>query len=175
LRLFDLATGNAKGTYEVHKSYEAATVAFSPDGSTLATVGSDNTALLIDSTSGNVRQTFKIVQHGLAVAFSRDGKNLFTYSDDQTLRSFDIATGEVTKLMNDGTPLTTISVSADGKMLVLGGASRGPLMLSLPLGIRLGQDYAGDNRVMAACISADDQWIAGGANEGAIYRWKWKH
>jgi WD40 repeat protein len=175
LRLFDLSTGAAKGAYEVHKSYEAAAVAFSPDRSTLATVGSDNTALIIDPASGKALKTFDIVHHGLAVAFSRDGKNLYTYGDDKVLRSFDIASGEVSKLMNDGTPLSTIAVSSDGKTLVLGDSAHGPLLMSLPLGIRLGEEYAGDDRVTAACISPDDQWIAGGANEGAIYVWKWKH
>lgn len=174
LRLFDLTTGEAKGAYDVHPGYDVAGVAFSPDGSTIATVSSDNSATLIEASSGKVLQSLSTVAHGLAVAFSRDGKNLYTYSDDHVLRSFDVASGDVTKLMADGKQLSTIAVSTDGKTIVLGDTAHGPWLMSLPAGIPLPESYEGEDRVTAAAISADDLWIAGGGNEGALYVWKRK-
>ena len=70
-------------------------VAFSPDGTRLATTSDDGTARLWDSTTGESLLT--LTGHTgrvRGVAFSPDGTRLATTSDDDTARLWDSTTGE---------------------------------------------------------------------------------
>ena len=69
-------------------------MAFSPDGTLLATASDDHTARIWDTATGTTRTTL----HGHTgrvpgVAFSPDGTLLATASDDGTARIWDTATG----------------------------------------------------------------------------------
>jgi WD40 repeat protein len=69
-------------------------VAFSPDGTTLATSSKDGTVRLWNVATSKVRTT--LTGHTdwvYSVAFSPDGKTLATTSADQTVRLCDVATG----------------------------------------------------------------------------------
>jgi predicted NACHT family NTPase len=67
-------------------------VAFSPDGKTLATGGRSNTVKLWDVASGKELATLKgHTNHANSVAFSPDGKTLATGSDDHIVKLWDVA------------------------------------------------------------------------------------
>ena len=69
-------------------------VAFSPDGTLLATASRDHTARTWDTATGDPRTTLTgHNDHVTAVAFSPDGTLLATASDDATARIWDAATG----------------------------------------------------------------------------------
>src|SRR5262249_23045495 len=74
---------------------EVTSVAFSPDGKTLASANSDGTVVLSDTATGQVQATLRghsaLVQ---SVAFSPDSKTLASGSWDSTVRVWDIATGQ---------------------------------------------------------------------------------
>ena len=149
-------------------------VAFSPNGATLATTGSDNKAELIDAATGKVLNTFKLGLNGVAVAFSGDGKTVFASSPtNQVLQSFDAATGGEGKTLVDKiVPIFSLALSKDGKSLVLAGPGHGPWIVTLPDGKLSEPAYDSDDWVKAATISPDGKWLAGGANGGAVYLWK---
>ena len=70
-------------------------VAFSPDGTRLATASADGTARLWDSTTGESLLTLTGHTGGMwGVAFSPDGTRLATASVDDTARLWDSTTGE---------------------------------------------------------------------------------
>ena len=70
-------------------------VAFAPDGKTLATGSWDRTVKLWDVTTGKELATLKGHTDAVSsVAFAPDGKTLATGSVDQTVKLWDVTTGK---------------------------------------------------------------------------------
>ncbi|MDR1266223.1 MAG: pentapeptide repeat-containing protein [Propionibacteriaceae bacterium] len=76
-------------------------VAWSPDGTTLATGSDDQTVRLWDTTSHQLKKTLEGHRDGVAsVAWSPDGTTLATGSDDQTVRLWDVVSGRVLAIID---------------------------------------------------------------------------
>ncbi|XTV36958.1 trypsin-like peptidase domain-containing protein (plasmid) [Streptomyces sp. P10-4] len=122
---------------------EVDSVAFSPDGSTLATESSDGTARLWDVKRGTSRAT---LAHTSAVAFSPDGSTLATGSVDGAVHLRDAMTGRSrTVLTGHAYTVMAVAFSPDGALLATAGwdgtahlldAKSGRLRTSLPVHAR---------------------------------------
>ena len=96
-------------------------VAFSPDGKTLAAGSGDKTVRLWDVETGKLLRT--LTGHGdvvRSVAFSPDGKTLASGSIDKTLRLWDVRTGNLAATLK-GHSLKSLAFSPDGQTLASGG------------------------------------------------------
>ncbi len=102
-------------------------VAFSQDGSLLASASYDQTVRLWNPATGQEVQKLEGHTNGVrAVAFSQDGSLLASASYDQTVRLWNPATGqEVQKLGNVGYN-TTLTFTIDNKNLLI---NRGTLLI----------------------------------------------
>jgi WD40 repeat protein len=90
VRLWDVTTGQQKCLHE-HTS-AVLSVAFSPDGMTLASGSEDKTVRLWDVTTGRQKAAFKGHTEGVrSVAFSAEGQVLTSASDDRTVRLWNLS------------------------------------------------------------------------------------
>lgn len=172
LLLFNVADGQQTAAYEVHKGYGVCAVAWSPDGKRLATTGSEKTAALVDAASGRIVKTWPLGVNGGSLAFAPDGKTVFAGSEDRKLFACKLDDDQPELLMDGGVPVLTLSRSADGKTLVVGGPGHAPWLMTFADRKVAAAPLDADDWVKSAAQSPDGAWLAGGANGGAVYLWK---
>ncbi|WP_241841847.1 TIR domain-containing protein, partial [Pseudofrankia sp. BMG5.36] len=104
----------------------AQTVAFSPDGTLLATSSWDKTARVWDTTSGTLHATLTGHTDWVhAVAFSPDGTLLATSSADRTVRIWDPKSGTPRAFLIGHTgAVGSVAFSPDGTLLATSSADR---------------------------------------------------
>src|SRR5262249_13436465 len=98
---------------------EVVAVSFSPDGQTIATGSSANTARLWDVQTGQpCSEPLKHKRAIQAICFSPDGRMLATASKDDTVRLWDAKTGQPRgkPLQHDAT-VESVSFNSDGSRL----------------------------------------------------------
>lgn len=90
-------------------------VAFSPDGSALATASEDQTARLWALPTGHMVASLAHTSPVRQVKFSPDGRFLATLAGDPVARLFDARTGKPVRVFNEhGSPVTDLVFSPDG-------------------------------------------------------------
>ena len=90
--------------------YEVLSLAFSPDGSTIASGSNDRTIRLWDAHTGELLR----VLAGYSVVFSPDGSTIASGSDDNTIRLWDAHTGELLGVLAGH---SVVAFSPDGRTL----------------------------------------------------------
>jgi WD40 repeat protein len=148
-------------------------LAFSRDGTVLASGQFDGTVHLWDRRTGKGLRTLR--GHGrevVSVAFSTDGKTLASGSFDHTIRLWDPASG---KLLNarqghDGA-VTLVSVSPDGQWAASAGTDRTIRLWDLSSGrerfiLRGHRKY-----ISGLAISPDGKTLASGGEDRTIRLW----
>ena len=121
--LWDIATGQLVTTLEGH-TRGIMGVAFSPDGTSIATSSSDNTVRLWDTTTGGFIKEFRghinDVHH---VEFTPDGRQLVSNAADGTVRVWDIETGKQIQLFDETLAIFEGVVSPNSQHILAGGVN----------------------------------------------------
>ena len=188
--------------------YTVHSVAFSPDGQTLASGSEDSTIILWDTTTGEhtrtlarptgpfVGPTDTLVGHTdtvYSVAFSPDGKTLASGSEDSTIILWDMTTGEPIKtlarptgpfvgptdtLVGHTDTVYSVAFSLDGKTLASGSADNTIILWDATTG-QYKQTLIGHKRaVYSIAFSPDGQTLASGSWDKTIKLWNtttWKY
>ena len=97
-------------------------IAFSPDGKTIASGSSDDTIKLWDVATGSLKDTLEGHTASVrSVAFSPDGKTIASGSSDDTIKLWDVATGSLKDTLEGHTAsVRSVAFSPDGKTLASG-------------------------------------------------------
>jgi serine/threonine protein kinase/Tol biopolymer transport system component len=174
IRLWDAQTGELKHALEGH-SVVTESVAFSPDGSLLASAGHvDGAVRLWDVRAGTLKQEIKAHDAPSAVAFSPDGKTLATGGYDGALKFWDAA-GGAPKRAVDYAPnaiINTIAFSPDGRLVACGGSGpEGELKVWDARTGELKLDLKAGGVVNSIAFSPDGKTLACATSEKAVKLW----
>ena len=174
MRLWDVATRRQIGDPLTGHTSPVNSVAFSPDGKTLASGSADGTVRLWDVATR--RQIGNNLTGGSAVnsvAFSPDGKTLASGSADDTVRLWDVATGQ-----QIGDPLTghtgavnSVAFSPDGKTLASGSDDHTVRLWDVAslTGIATLTGHTG--AVNSVAFSPDGKTLASGSDDDTVRLW----
>jgi WD40 repeat protein len=123
IKVWNATTGKEVAT--LRNGAPASTLAFAPDGNTLASAGADKAIHLWSLASGLERG--KLVGHGSpvrALAFSADGQALASGGDDNEIRVWDLVSKKTrTTLVGHQTPVSALVFVRDDKILASGDTS----------------------------------------------------
>jgi WD40 repeat protein len=147
-------------------------VAFSPDGTTIATGSSDNSIRLWDSNTGEHIKTLEGHTDALhSVAFSPDGKTLISGDQARSLLVWDLDSGKVLKTLKHSWVVKTVDFSPDGKTFASGDWFGGP---SLKLWNTDGNELVHElqaGKVNDITFSSDGKYLASGGSDGNVRVW----
>ncbi len=154
-------------------------VAYSPDGKTLASGAEDGTIKLWDVATGqNVAvlegHISSIINDVSSIAYSPDGKTLASGSWDNTIKLWDIATGSnVATLQGHTGWITSVAYSPDGKILVSGSEDHAIKLWDVETErIRILatlKDHT--SSVTSVAYSPDGKTLVSGSEDGEILVW----
>ena len=148
-------------------------VAFSPDGSRLATASDDQTAKVWDAATGE--ELITLVGHDdfvSGVTFSPDGTRLATASWDGTTRIWDVTTGDPLLVLDGrGRAMEDVTFSPDGTQVATASSDGVTKVWSAETGQEIFTLLGHLDRVLAVAFSPDGQRLASAGADGAIVLW----
>lgn len=176
IRLWNVATDESIGKpFEGH-SESVNSVAFSPDGQTLASGSSDHSIILWNVETGQTigKPLTKHSESVNSVAFSPDGKILASGSNDNSIILWEVEIGQPI-----GQPLTkhsgsvnSIAFSLDGKTLASASADNTIILWDVVNGQPIGQPLTGHiSSVNSVAFSLDGKTLASGSLDNTIILW----
>ncbi len=145
-------------------------VAFSPDGKTIASGSADNTIKLWNL-EGKELRTLTGHSNGVwRVAFSPDGKTIAIGSDDNTIKLCNLEGKELLTLTGHINEVISVAFSPDGKTIASGSLDNTIKLWNLE-GKELRTLTGHSNRVWSVAFSPDGKTIASGSSDNTIKLW----
>ncbi|HZP82351.1 MAG TPA: c-type cytochrome domain-containing protein, partial [Chthonomonadaceae bacterium] len=148
-------------------------VAWSPDGTRLATASQDKTARLWEWPSGKELQVFRDHSDAVTrVCFAPDGKSVYTASQDHNVRRFDVANGQVIRAFTGhGDSVLALALSPDGKGLVSSGPEPRLRWWNVDSGDTSRYSDGHGSTVNEIVFSKDGKFLASASADGTVRLW----
>ncbi|WP_344502225.1 WD40 repeat domain-containing protein [Dactylosporangium maewongense] len=151
-----------------------AAVAFSPDGTLVATGGADCTVRIADARTGEDTGADRSAPGGwvMAVAFTPDGRSIVTGSADGLAQRWDAATGaELATMSGHTAPLKSAAVSPDGRLVATGSIDLTVRLWDAATGEPLAVLTGHSGHVEKVLFSPDGRTLASAGFDGSVLLW----
>jgi WD40 repeat protein len=170
-----LAQANKEPELRINERHGCAvhSVAFSPDGKTLASAHNDSTIQLWDVKTGRLIRSFTgHTGHVPVIVFSPDGKTLAGGSPDQTVKLWDVSSGRfIRDFKGHRDSVYSVAFSPNGKTLASGSNDQTLRLWDVSSG-RFIRDFKGHKSyVHSVAFSPDGKTIASGSYDHTLRLW----
>ena len=164
--------GSHISTLKGHQNW-VCSVAFSPDGSQLASGSADCTVRLWDVRSGDCLKVLEGHQNWvMSVAFSPDGSQLASGSADRTVRLWDVHSGECQRVLaGHEHGVWSVAFATTGDCLASGSADRTVRLWDARSGNCLKTLAEHQHGVWAVAFSPDGSQLASGSADQTVRLW----
>ncbi|HEU0185343.1 MAG TPA: WD40 repeat domain-containing protein, partial [Blastocatellia bacterium] len=148
-------------------------VAFSPDGRTLATGSADGMVTLWDVSSRQPLAPLRGHENGVnSIAFSPDGRTLASGSYDNTVRLWDVSTRQpLATLKRHGASVTSVAFSPDGRTLASGSGDNAVSLWNISTRQPLPPLSGPESVVTSVAFSPDGRTLASGGLDDKVRLW----
>ncbi|KAJ8067042.1 hypothetical protein OCU04_004422 [Sclerotinia nivalis] len=159
-------------TLEGHSAW-VSSVAFSSDGTKVASGSGDDTIRLWDTVTGKSLQTFEGHSDSVSsVAFSSDGTKVASGSDDHTIRLWDTVTGKsLQTLEGHSGRVSSVAFSSDGTKVASGSDDYTIRLWDTVTGKSLQTLEGHSGWVSSVAFSSDGTKVASGSGDYTIRLW----